>query len=53
MQEKAKKGEYLDILLRLKNTVFSTKQIALIWYDSNTNLTKVRRSEERRVGKEC
>ena len=31
MDNKPKKGEYLDILLRSPKTVFSTKDVALLW----------------------
>ena len=31
MDNKQKKGEYLDILLRSPKTVFSTKDAALLW----------------------
>jgi len=31
MDKKPKKGEYLDILLRSSKTVFSTKDVALLW----------------------
>ena len=34
MLEKVKKGEYLEILLRYKNTVFSVKEIVLLWGES-------------------
>jgi len=42
--EKVKKGEYLDILLRSKKTVFSTNDIILLWGDSNIKAVKVRLS---------
>lgn len=32
MNKKIKKGEYLDIILRSKKTVFSTKDVALLWH---------------------
>jgi len=42
MNKKVKKGEYLDILLRSKKTVFSTKDVALLWSDTNIPAAKVR-----------
>jgi len=42
MDKKAKKGDYLDILLRLKSSVFSTKDIALLWRDANTTAAQER-----------
>jgi len=42
MNKRIKKGGYLDILLRLKKTVFSTKDVALLWGDANMSAAKVR-----------
>lgn len=42
MSKKAQKGEYLDILLRSKNTIFSTKDVSLLWRDSQTSAVQVR-----------
>ena len=42
MNNKAQKGEYLDILLRSKNSVFSTKDIALLWRETQTSTAQVR-----------
>lgn len=42
MYKKAQKGEYLGILLRSKNSVFSTKDIALLWRHVNTTASQVR-----------
>ena len=42
MLKKAQKGEYLEILLRSKNTVFSTKDVALLWRDAQTSAAQVR-----------
>ena len=44
MNKKVKKGEYLGILLRSKKTVFSTKDVALLWSDTNIFAAKVRLS---------
>lgn len=35
MDKKLEKGEYLDQLLRSPRTVFSTKDVALIWHESD------------------
>lgn len=42
MVEKLKKGEYLDVLLRSKTTVFSTKDVALLWGEKNETAARVR-----------
>src|SRR3989338_4982856 len=42
MYKKAKKGDYLDILLRSKSSVFSTKDIALLWRGANTSAAQER-----------
>ena len=44
MKNQAKKGEYLDILLRSKKTIFSLKDVVLLWRESNIKATKVRLS---------
>lgn len=51
MDKKAKKGDYLDILLRSKSTVFSTKDIALLWRDSNTTAAQERLNYYVKTGK--
>lgn len=51
MQNKAQKGEYLDILLRSKNSVFSTKDITLLWRDTKINAVQVRLNSYVRSGK--
>jgi hypothetical protein len=51
MYKKAKKGEYLDILLRSKNSVFSTKDIALLWRDTQTTSSQVRLNYYVKTGK--
>lgn len=51
MQKKAKKGEYLDILLRSKNSVFSTKDIILLWREAKTGATQVRLNYYVKTGK--
>lgn len=51
MNNKAQKGEYLDILLRSKNTVFSTKDIALLWRETQTGTVQVRLNYYVKAGK--
>lgn len=51
MNKKAKKGEYLGILLRSKKTVFSTKDIILLWRSSNIAAAKVRLNYYIKTGK--
>jgi hypothetical protein len=51
MDKKAKKGEYLDILLRSKNSVFSTKDIALLWRETQTGTAQVRLNYYVKAGK--
>jgi len=42
MNKKTQKGEYLDILLRSKKTIFSTKDVALLWGESSGGASRVR-----------
>lgn len=42
MTQKPTKGQYLDLLLRSKRTVFSNKDIALIWSGEADNAVRVR-----------
>ncbi len=51
MNKKTKKGDYLDILLRSKATVFSTKDIALLWGEKNSSAARVRLNYYVRKGK--
>jgi predicted transcriptional regulator of viral defense system len=51
MQIKAQKGEYLEILLRSKNTVFTTKDVALLWREPQTGAAQVRLNYYVRTGK--
>jgi len=39
-----KKGEYLDILLRSNKTIFSTKDVVLLWGEKSEGATRVRLS---------
>lgn len=45
------KGEYLEILLRSKQTVFSTKDIALLWNESNNRIVTNRLKDYVKRGK--
>ena len=51
MNKKVKKGEYLGILLRSKKTVFSTKDIALLWSEESEVAARVRLSHYAKTGK--
>jgi predicted transcriptional regulator of viral defense system len=51
MNKKAKKGEYLETLLRSKNSVFSTKDIALLWRNPQTGAAQVRLNYYVKTGK--
>lgn len=49
--EKSKKGEYVEILLRSSKTVFSIKDIALLWGEKREVATRVRLSSYIKNGK--
>jgi len=51
MDKKIKKGQYLDTLLRSKKTVFSTKDVALLWGEESEGATRVRLSYYVKTGK--
>ena len=51
MDNEVKKGEYLDILLRSPKTIFSTKDVALLWGEKNEASARVRLSYYVRAGK--
>jgi predicted transcriptional regulator of viral defense system len=51
MSEKLKKGEYLDVLLRSKKTIFSTKDVALLWGEKSETAARVRLSYYAKAGK--
>jgi len=42
MNKKPQKGEYLEILLRSQKTIFSTKDAALLWNESNDKVVSDR-----------
>ncbi len=51
MDEKPKKGEYLDILLRSSKTIFSTKDAALLWAEERENTVSARLNKYVKAGK--
>lgn len=51
MTKRVQKGEYLEILLRSKNTVFSTKDVALMWGEAGSGASRVRLNYYARTGK--
>lgn len=51
MNNKLKKGQYLEILLRSAKTIFSTKDIALLWKEEIGSSAKVRLSQYVKRGK--
>lgn len=51
MDNKLKKGEYLDALLRSPKTIFSTKDAALLWGEEKESTVSVRLNKYVRAGK--
>jgi len=51
MTKKPSKGEYLDILLRSSRTVFSTKDVALLWSEERKNIVSARLDKYVKSGK--
>ena len=51
MDKKPTKGEYLDVLLRSSKTVFSTKDVALLWDEERENRVSGRLNKYVRAGK--
>jgi predicted transcriptional regulator of viral defense system len=51
MYKKPTKGEYLETLLRSPKTVFTTKDIALLWGEEVKNSVRVRLSKYAKSGK--
>jgi predicted transcriptional regulator of viral defense system len=51
MNKKPGKGEYLGVLLRSPKTVFTSKDIALLWGESAENAIRVRLSKYVKSGK--
>jgi len=51
MNEKPIKGEYLEILLRSRQTIFSTKDISLLWKEKDNKIINNRLKKYTRAGK--
>jgi len=51
MYKKPKKGEFLEVLLRSSQTIFSTKDVGLLWGEERTNLITNRLNKYVKVGK--
>ncbi|OGI76569.1 hypothetical protein A3C57_03185 [Candidatus Nomurabacteria bacterium RIFCSPHIGHO2_02_FULL_33_12] len=51
MNKKPIKGEYLEILLRSPKTVFSTKDIALLWGENRKSIISGRLNKYAKIGK--
>lgn len=51
MDNKPKKGEYLGVLLRSPKTIFSTKDVALLWGEDRENTVSGRLNKYVRAGK--
>lgn len=51
MDNKPKKGEYLEILLRSPRTVFSTRDVALLWGEDKGQTVTNRLNKYAKVGK--
>ena len=51
MDNKPKKGEYVDVLLRSSRTIFSTKDVALLWSEEREDTVSIRLNKYVRSGK--
>ena len=51
MDKKPIKGEYLEVLLIYPQTIFSSKQVALMWREENKNIIKNRLNKYVKSGK--
>lgn len=51
MDKNPTKGEYLEILLRSSKTVFSTKDVALLWKEGNQSIVSDRLKKYEKAGK--
>jgi predicted transcriptional regulator of viral defense system len=51
MDKKLKKGEYLEVLLRSPRTVFSVKDVALLWGEEREQRIALRLNKYARAGK--
>src|SRR3989344_3835759 len=51
MDKKPAKGEYLEVLLRSSKTVFSTKDVALLWSEEKESTVSARLNKYVKTGK--
>lgn len=51
MDTKPKKGEYLEAILRCPKTVFTSKDVSLLWGEENDDVIKKRLNKYVKVGK--
>ncbi len=51
MDNKPTKGEYLDVILRSRQTIFSTKDVALLWGEEKKQMVAIRLNKYVRAGK--
>lgn len=51
MENKITKGQYIEVLLRSSKTVFSTKDIFLLWGETNSGAARVRLNQYVKNGK--
>ena len=51
MDNKPTKGEYLEVLLRSSKTIFSSKDVSLLWGEENDELIKKRLNKYVKAGK--
>ncbi len=51
MNKKPTKGEYLDVLLRSPKTIFSNKDVALLWGEEAENAVRVRLNNYVKTGR--
>ena len=51
MNKKPKKGEYLDFLLRSSKTIFSVKDVALLWGEEREKRVAIRLNKYTKTGK--
>jgi predicted transcriptional regulator of viral defense system len=51
MDKKPTKGEYLEIILRSPKTIFSTKDVVLLWGEKSENAARVRLNYYVKTGK--
>lgn len=51
MNKKPKKGEYLDIILRSNKTIFSIKDVALLWSEEQEQKVALRLNKYAKAGK--